>query len=370
MATFYSSFFSSGLLAHHPSIKSVPRSPEGPSPMTTPRAQHASLRPDNMDVENENDTTPTAHSTTNTSNYSHPSGGQTNSDLLPSITIGSHPPSNSSSQPRLRRRRSSLTIATSPVASFKSSTAVRSAAASIQRQTLLSARARSGSDASVLSTTTTSSADSIHGTSRHPSEAPKSGSGGSTFVGRLRSGSLGTALRSVIHFKYLSALSITYVCTIDTDIPQRTLHRPRRILSRKSTNPPPALPPPRTPLPALPLISISASATKAPPTTPRRRPLATRSLTVDNYNYLSITSLSASGDKHDNIDSDLDSEFDVSSAIPSSPGYAPALPENRRSTKMMMKMSIDYPSPIGSSKILSSRAPLYRGGDIDMDMEN
>ncbi|EMD39425.1 hypothetical protein CERSUDRAFT_93455 [Gelatoporia subvermispora B] len=210
MSTFYSSFFSSGLLAPQP--ESFPR--EDP---TTPRAVPVSL----------NDTTPTA------SSY----------------------PEDTDARPRLRRRRSSLTVQASPLTPLKSSTPIRNAASSFQRQSLLGARARSGSDASVMP----SSYEEPAGQAQTQGQKPG-------VLARLRSGSIGTALRS-----------------------RRTL--------RRAAPPPP--PPPSAPLPSVPL--------SIPPTP--RRPLARRTLTFDNRQ----PSLPAAH-------MDEDSDFDI--AVPSSPECA------------------------------------------------
>ena len=164
MATFYSSFFSSGLLANEGPQQVLPRT-GSPS---TPRATLASLPPI--------DTTPTGPTA------SAPSTQATHeaSSTLPTISVA---PSDSA-QPRLRRRRSSLAGANSPLAPLKSSGPVRNATASVQR----SLRARSGSDASVMST----SSFTLTGFEPVPA-APASKPMG--IVGRLRSGSVGTALR-------------------------------------------------------------------------------------------------------------------------------------------------------------------------------
>ncbi|OBZ73564.1 hypothetical protein A0H81_06527 [Grifola frondosa] len=131
MATFYSSFFSSGLLA--PDAQSLrDRTPQPPSP-STPRQSLRALPVEEDDIFHfEYDAPPMAS---------------------------------------LRRRRSSLTVAASPVAVYKSSSSSNALRAA-HRQ----ARLRSGSNASTSDTSTASISPP-------------------TFVGRLRSGSLGTALR-------------------------------------------------------------------------------------------------------------------------------------------------------------------------------
>ncbi|KAH9926185.1 uncharacterized protein B0H18DRAFT_1119081 [Fomitopsis serialis] len=140
MATFYSSFFSSGLLAP------MPHEISGSSP-TTPRASQSNL-PGALQV----DTTPTA-------NDFAPALRSAN-DILPSRPRSD---SQGSSRPSLRRRRSSITVGASPVTPMKSNAAPRGA-----RNSFMAARARSGSESR--------SQDNTEGT---------------TAAGRMRSGSLG-----------------------------------------------------------------------------------------------------------------------------------------------------------------------------------
>ena len=163
MATFYSSFFSSGLLAPHAQSQrsQTPR----PSTPTTPRAALANLVLD--------DTTPTAPATPGESIADE-------SQVLPSISVVT----SDDSRPRLRRRRSSLAGAASPLTTIKTSAPIRQAAASVQRL-----RARSGSDASILST---ASGNSTYGAAL---DSPPPTAKPTGIIGRLRSGSLGTALR-------------------------------------------------------------------------------------------------------------------------------------------------------------------------------
>ena len=182
----YSSFFSSGLLAPHaPGRAQTPR----PASPTTPRAAVASLAPD--------DTTPTgAPATSRSGRSSHADESQ----VLPSISVAAA----EDSRPRLRRRRSSLAGAQSPLASMKSSGPIRQATASAQR----SLRTRSGSDASVLSTA--SGTFIISGlVDSAPSAAASKPSG---ILGRLRSGSVGTALRYVSSRSQLTNLARARTC--------------------------------------------------------------------------------------------------------------------------------------------------------------
>ncbi len=171
-STFYSSFFSSGLLSQHSPRPLTPR----PSSPTTPRAALTSLASD--------DTTPTAPV------VAQDVFSTNESQVLPSISVAS-PAADGDSRPRLRRRRSSLAGAASPLATMKSSAPMRQAAASVQRQNLVR-RARDGSDASILSTATASSVSSF--CPNGPDSAFTATQRPTGFMGRLRSGSLGTAL--------------------------------------------------------------------------------------------------------------------------------------------------------------------------------
>ncbi|KAI0941026.1 hypothetical protein AcV7_003244 [Taiwanofungus camphoratus] len=293
MATFYSSFFSSGLLAAQPPTPSA----RSASP-STPRPAHSALPTDPTD----HDTTPTAQDFA-VSRASHAQA----SDTLPTRTTAhsksaSHGSTDSAysqpsddGRPRLRRRRSSLTTHQSPLASIKSNTAFRTAATA-QRQSMFVSRARSGSDVSACT---------------HPTDA-------SSLAGRLRSGSVGNALRS------------------------------RRAI-RRSTAPPP--PPPTAPLPAPPFSTPASvlpiqipTVSASPPSTPRR-PLARRVHTTHN------TLLSASpAPSLPPTPGACALEDDWDCAMPSSPGYAlglgvpssPAMGERGKTGPMQL----DYPSPV------------------------
>ncbi|CAL1713899.1 unnamed protein product [Somion occarium] len=217
MATYYSAFFSSGLLANSNDPFARPSTPE----TATPRSNATNLS---------EDTTPTATSSSST------------------YTLSSIVETAPSPAPVLRRRRSSITLGASPVSSIKA----RSSANTAQKlHTLMSAssgqgsmrlRARAGSvHESVFSRVAVAANDATEGNS---------------LMGRLRSGSIGTALR------------------------------PRRQL-RKTL---PAPPPPTVPLPALPpcppmltlnIPSSTGFSSSQPPSTPRR-PLTHRSRTTDN----------------------------------------------------------------------------------------
>jgi len=174
MATFYSSFFSSGLLAPLPHER-------GPSPSSpsTPRQSH-SLLPGSDPFFVDPDTTPTAIEFSASRNKSIK-----DEDVLPTApSAHSHSDSSSSSssgsinvngdRPRLRRRRSSLTASTSPVAAMKSAAPPRAA-----RQSLFVSRARSGSEASSYA---------------RMSVSGESATERNSLVGRMRSGSVGGAV--------------------------------------------------------------------------------------------------------------------------------------------------------------------------------
>ncbi|KAK7676652.1 hypothetical protein QCA50_020396 [Cerrena zonata] len=223
MATYYSSFFSSGLLASANDPFAHPQTPEA----NTPRSNTTPL-PD--------ETTPTAPSTTT------------------SYTLPSLPESNSNAQvsaPVLRRRRSSITLGASPVTSIK---ARGSAVSTAQKHhSLLNNASSQGSLRS------RARAGSLHESmfSRVSVAAPGDAAETKGLVGRLRSGSIGTALR-----------------------PRRHMRKPTM----------PAPPPPTAPLPALPPLPPSLTLTipnanehtsLTAPSTPRRT--MTRSITSDNF---------------------------------------------------------------------------------------
>ncbi|KAI0705102.1 hypothetical protein C8T65DRAFT_830646 [Cerioporus squamosus] len=290
----YSSFFSSGLLAPNPGRAQTPRPP---SP-TTPRAAFASLVPD--------DKTPTGASATPSASGSGSSSFADESQVLPSISVASA----DDSRPRLRRRRSSLAGAASPLSAVKSSGSIRQAAASAQRNL----RTRSGSDASILST---ASGTSIIAGLVDPAPTGTT-SKPSGIMGRLRSGSVGTALR------------------------------PRRGV-RRSVPSIPALPPPNAPLPDVPPVPmLSASPTSplptitASPVTPRtpgsRRPLMHRAQTFDNYD-LTSPSFTVAGASPMYIGEEEDMfAAALRSSVPPSPSLLAKGREN--------DMQVDYPSPV------------------------
>ncbi|EKM59657.1 uncharacterized protein PHACADRAFT_250293 [Phanerochaete carnosa HHB-10118-sp] len=221
MAAYYSSFFSSGLLN---SDSHCPRTPEP----TTPRAFATNFN---------EDTTPTA------SNFALPTS-QSSNGTIPPLLAQAEATVASADRPRMRRRRSSIGLSSSPVTPLKG--ALPSRAAHIQRQSVPTgalgvaslARSRSGSVTEAM--TFARSTMSMTSTS----EASK--------AGRMRSGSVGNALRN----------------------------NSRR---RKPTAPIPALPPPNAPLPALPQLHLPLSSldlSNIPGTA--RRPGAKRAQTTDS----------------------------------------------------------------------------------------
>ncbi|OSX56148.1 hypothetical protein POSPLADRAFT_1037638 [Postia placenta MAD-698-R-SB12] len=267
MATFYSSFFSSGLLAH-----------EHAPPESSPATPRQTADPFLVDP----DTTPTAFVF----------GSRAAVPRATTLPVVAEAIANA--RPTLRRRRSSLSTNASPLASIKT-TAPRAA-----RQSLLVSRTRSGSDA----------------TSRPPSsERPP-------LPARMRSGSLGGAAI-------------------------RSARRASRTLA-----PPLPAPAPTAPLPpppsALPLPSITT--TQPPSTPPSRRPLARRAYTLDNVLSVPMPSPSLSP----SLAPDEDMADVLSGAIPSSPGYEPAI---ERCGERLTRMQVDYPSPVDGGRFWCDDAP-------------
>lgn len=178
MATLgYSNFFSSGLRGADDDVRYASR-PHTPDP-TTPRSN-----PVNLD-----DTTPTA------ATHAVPAASQAEDEVLPVLTQAIEISDNTNGQdrPRVRRRRSSLGLSASPVAPLKSNTPGSRASVTgvVQRQPLNLAgivspgRSRSGSVAEA-GAMLSRAAMSIAG---------NDATSGNSIVGRLRSGSVGTALR-------------------------------------------------------------------------------------------------------------------------------------------------------------------------------
>ncbi|KAK7456432.1 hypothetical protein VKT23_010680 [Stygiomarasmius scandens] len=196
--TTYSSFFSSGLLAapqaydHYQSMPSIPSSP---SMMSEALDDASDIDVDRL--ERERSTTPTQFS-----------------------SLGTAANLASAGQPRLRKRRSSLTMGTSALNSIKSP--MRNANTAFQFQRHLQAtpgRARSGSLSSVI----TYEEESIP-------EVPPVNNDVSKKRSRMRSGSIGTALK--------------------------TRNVPARLIPRAS-------PPPNAPLPPLPPMPLSPTHAKS-----------------------------------------------------------------------------------------------------------
>ena len=188
MASFYSSFFSSGLLAPGDEVALADRSQS-----TTPTPAHA------------HDPTTPRPALSTLAEVTEPVliASASSNNVLPALSS-----SPSSDRPRLRRRRSSIGIAASPVAAIKSNTqgARSSATIQLQRQSLghappnmnLGSRTRSGSLSetglvSRVAVLTVSA--SVNATAATDATQATKGTG---IVGRLRSGSVGAALRCVV----------------------------------------------------------------------------------------------------------------------------------------------------------------------------
>ncbi|KAG6907492.1 hypothetical protein DXG01_008686 [Tephrocybe rancida] len=202
--TTYSAFFSSGLLAPRHAASSYPHY-DAPSPVSP-----SSPLPDSdVDLNMDRDITPTPDSV-----------------YRPTATVTTA----AAPQPRLRKRRSSLTVGTSPMNAIRSPARTAGAALQLQMHLASPSRSRSGS----LSTTTSTTADTYNniGMGNIASE-------NTSLVGRMRSGSVGAVLR------------------------------PRRGVRRLASVPAPA-PPPTAPLPAVPAILFSQAQSwfNAPQTVP------------------------------------------------------------------------------------------------------
>ncbi|KAJ3562632.1 hypothetical protein NP233_g9454 [Leucocoprinus birnbaumii] len=226
MATTYSAFFSSGLLAP-PTLYSktgtppsspglLPSSP-GFAPLSPGVTRGSSPTPmdDDSDIE-DLDITMDVDSTRAITPTPSSAGGRSRSGSVAS-TVQQAP------RPRLRRRRSSINVATSPMNAIKSPQRNAGNALHLQQRipplptTNSVGRSRSGS-LSFLGLGAPSSADS--------SDAPKVASQSISLFGRMRSGSIGSS-------------SIT------------NMFRPRRLARRLASGPAPS-PPPTAPLPAIP----------------------------------------------------------------------------------------------------------------------
>ncbi|THG93754.1 hypothetical protein EW026_g7573 [Hermanssonia centrifuga] len=156
-------------------------------------------------------------------------------------------PPHTADRPRIRRRRSSLGISASPVSAIKSS----ARSVHLQRQSL-GLFGTPGADNSLVSRVAVLSANTNNDATM-----------GNSLMGRLRSGSLGAALKYVSSFHLLT--------------PTDQISRPRR--PRKNPSVPAAAPAPIAPLPAVP---PTLSAVSAQPIPVPRRPLNRRAQTADS----------------------------------------------------------------------------------------
>ncbi|KZT67753.1 hypothetical protein DAEQUDRAFT_739179 [Daedalea quercina L-15889] len=230
MATFYSSFFSSGLLAPMPHEASGSASP------TTPRASNSRL-PNTDPFSLQIDTTPTSND--------FPAAPRSANDILPTRPRSD---SQGSNRPGLRRRRSSLTVAALPVTPMKSNGVPRSA-----RNSYAVARARSGSESRSQESTI---------------------EGKTAVVGRARSGSLGGQM-----IRHARRMSRKPAPPLPAPPPTAPLPAPPSQVDSDAVTPRSGT----LPLP-IPIISMTH-----PPSTPRR-PLARRAQTVDNASLLGTPS--------------------------------------------------------------------------------
>ncbi|TFK66141.1 hypothetical protein BDN72DRAFT_160747 [Pluteus cervinus] len=273
MAT-YSAFFSSGLLApqHVIDARSVLNMNITPTKQTSkllytkspylysPAAPSSpSAIPDDSDVEDseerEGTPTPGRIAAQAAAAATHPNSQLTNDSSYDiasedATTAGihsrSHSAASSSSAPRLRRRRSSLTVGASPMTAIKSATRTAEAAAQLQRRLSVNGRPRSGSVGGLLGGMPLEGQQDPSG-----AQAPSS----SSLLGRMRSGSVGGANKGRILASGATASSRP-VNGLSTGV-----IRPRRALRRAQTTGVPALaaPPPNAPLPALPPVPPAAA---------------------------------------------------------------------------------------------------------------
>ncbi|KAF6760810.1 hypothetical protein DFP72DRAFT_881529 [Ephemerocybe angulata] len=157
--------------------------------------------------------------------------------------------SSATAQPRLRRRRSSLTIGVSPLTAIRSPTRTVGAALQMQRHLAMNpGRSRGGS----LSSSNPPSAVEgfmMFGMATSSSVASE----GTSLAGRLRSGSVGSNV-------YHTRAPLNPPAT--AGITSRYVH------VRRVTSVPAPVPPPSAPLPALPQVPFSAGMAKAFTRTP------------------------------------------------------------------------------------------------------
>ncbi|KAF5340972.1 hypothetical protein D9611_006054 [Ephemerocybe angulata] len=245
----YSAFFSSGLLAprqayDNPTTPSKPKAIDGfPTPYgdsspirpASPLPTHSDAivvdEPMELDYPSGRESTPTQHTVT---------ASLQAAAKITSAAAGSS--ATAQAQPRLRRRRSSLTIAVSPLTSIRSPTRTVGAALQMQRHLAMNpGRSRGGS----LSSSNPPSA--VEGFTMF-GMASSVASEGTSLTGRLRSGSVGS---SVYRAPPPATAGIT--------------SRGLRKHVRRVTSVPAPVPPPSAPLPALPQLPFSA---KSFPRTP------------------------------------------------------------------------------------------------------
>ncbi|RDB27694.1 hypothetical protein Hypma_003270 [Hypsizygus marmoreus] len=209
MTTTYSAFFSSGLLAPQNLSLSVPTyTPYDGYDAPSPATPSSPLPDSDIELDGDRENTPTPESLAH-SHFDSRSASTT---------------SNTNTRPRLRKRRSSLTVGTNPITSIRSPT--RNAGAALQLQMHLPtvaspSRSRSGS----LSQTLNQNQNLNH--NENEVYARGVATEATSLVGRMRSGSVGGALR------------------------------PRRGVRRLASVPAPTAPPPTAPLPAIPTLLLS-----------------------------------------------------------------------------------------------------------------
>ncbi|TEB20795.1 hypothetical protein FA13DRAFT_1800623 [Coprinellus micaceus] len=238
--TAYSAFFSSGLLAPRSSLDIFPNTPsKGRSPTSgfpTPYGDSSPIRPvsplpptqsepDEMDIESSSvfarESTPTQHSVSAALAQHHRSTSTVSISSTTSNASNSGNGSGSQAQPRtLRKRRSSLTLGTSPLTAIRSPT--RNVGAALQLQRHLGSRSRSGSVTGPIDDTFP--VHNVHGIGMGVATEATS------LMGRLRSGSVGSSL----HYNGSPPV------------------RGTRRHVRRTTSVPAPVPPPSAPLPALP----------------------------------------------------------------------------------------------------------------------
>lgn len=202
--TTYSAFFSSGLLAtQHAATWATQENKSKDTlyafcdPTYMGDAGHSPARPlspmplpDDSDIEIDTDTdTEQDRDVTPTRDMPHArSRSSTMSSINSSSSINANTKStvSSSNQPRLRKRRSSLTVGTSPITAIRSPT--RSAANAFNLQRLVPRKSISELFGNIGSGMPSSGFDN------------NTASQGTSLVGRLRSGSVGTAVMKFVFF--------------------------------------------------------------------------------------------------------------------------------------------------------------------------